>query len=348
MAERNQKYDVLRGLAILFVLIIHVTADYAYASPASKTYTVINVLNKLFTTAVPTFVALTVFLGLKSGKKRGPMYVLKKAAPIVGLYLLWSAVYIGYNMKFSGMVMPEREIIINKYLLQGQACYHLYYIVMLLQLYIVIALLSHAPVKNLRPNPWLPLAAVVAQLGVLGLFIKFIIYKFWFYNTAVLVFFYLTSITYGLCLAANSERTETFFRRFWWIYASVMFLTALIRAWLYTNTAIFGEDFVRRNLSENLAWELFIFGGVPVMFILAGLLKNFSPLALLGRHSLGIYFAHPLLLSTLDRNLRFNTGSTRRLIFGMAVKLAAALVLSFAFSLAMEGLRRLSVMMKEK
>lgn len=348
MAERDQKYDVLRGLAILFVLIIHITADYAFADAASTTYTVINVLNKLFTTAVPTFVALTVFLGLKSGKKRGPVYVLKKAAPIVGLYLLWSAVYLWYNMKYSGMVMPEREVLINKYLLQGQAYYHMYYIVMLLQLYIVIALLSHVPVKKLRPNPWLPLAAVAAQIGVLGLFIKFIIYKFWFYNTAVLVFFYLTSITYGICLAADSERTEAFFRRFWWIYAAVMFLTSLIRAWLYTNTAIFGEEFVRRNLSENIAWELFIFGGVPVMFLLAGLLKNFSPLSLLGRHSLGIYFAHPLLLSTLERNFNFNTGGTGRMLLGMAIKLIALFAASFAFSLAVEGLKRLTFIVKEK
>lgn len=347
MAERNPKYDVLRGLAILFVLIIHITADYAYIGRASNAYTVINVLNKLFTTAVPTFVALTVFLGLKSGKKRSVVYVLKKAVPIVVLYLLWSTVYIWYSIKFGGMVMPERGVLLSKYLLQGQACYHLYYIVMLLQLYIVIALLSHAPVKKLRPNPWLPLMAVAVQIAVMGLFIKFIVYRFLFNNTAVLVFFYLTSVSYGICLASDSERTEAFFKRFWWIYAAIMFLTALIRAWLYISTAIFGKNLMLRNLSENAAWELFIFGGIPVMFLLAEILKNYSPLALLGRHSLGIYFAHPLLLSSLERSFNFNV-SEGQILFGMAVKFIAALALSYVFSLAMEELRRLTFIVKEK
>ncbi|MCH5187939.1 MAG: acyltransferase [Oscillospiraceae bacterium] len=338
MAERNPKYDVLRGLAIVFVLVIHISADFILAAPTTNTYIIVNIVNKLFTTAVPTFVALTVFLGLKSGKKRGPLYFLKKALPLVVLYLIWTAIYIAYYMEYGGLIMPETDILVQKFLLQGQSCYHMYYIVMLLQLYIVIALLSHVPVKKLRPNPWLPLIAVALQMGVLGLFIKFIIFKYWFYNTAVFVFFYLTSITYGVCLAANSNRTEAFFKRFWWLYALIMILTALIRAWLFTNTAIFGDNFVQRNLSENIAWELFIFGGVPVMFLLAELLKNFSPLALLGRHSLGIYFAHPLVLFFVEEWFHFNT-KPQQIPLGMIVKFAAAIVAALIFSLIMEGLK---------
>ncbi|MGN1098370.1 MAG: acyltransferase family protein, partial [Clostridia bacterium] len=87
-AKRSREIDVLRGLAIASVLIIHVTADYAYADGRSLTYGIMNFINKLFYAAVPVFVALTVYLGLKSGKKRGAVYVLQKCGRILLLYVI--------------------------------------------------------------------------------------------------------------------------------------------------------------------------------------------------------------------------------------------------------------------
>ena len=151
---RDNSLDVLRGLAILSVLMIHITADYAYADGSSLTFAVMNVANKVFHCAVPTFVTLTVYLALKSGRKLGPGYVLRKAGPIALMYIVWSAVYTVYPLIAYAAPIPDTRTLIIKYLLQGQACYHLYYVVMLILLYIVIALLSHGCSRGCEQYPF--------------------------------------------------------------------------------------------------------------------------------------------------------------------------------------------------
>lgn len=334
-AEREQKYDVLRGLAILFVLLIHISSDYALAPEGSAVYTVFNILNKLFNTAVPTFVALTVFLGLKSGKRRSVIYVLKKIGPITALYLFWSFVYLFYNIKFNGFAVPMLGELGARILLQGEACYHLYYIVMLIQLYAVIAALSHLPLQRLRPKPWLPLAGGALQMAVFFVYTALVIYPLGFYNTALLVIFYITAITYGLCLASDKTAVEAGFKKRWWVYALILTGTVLARAWLYTHDELFAGDFLRRNSLEWGIRELFIFGGIPVMFLLAELLKKSSPLALLGRHSLGIYFFHPLLLYIID-SLTGGLNGEIMIATGMALKLGVLVAAAFIYSLAAE------------
>lgn len=329
--ERDRKYDTLRGLAILFVLLVHISADYVYTDSSGVTYAILKILNNIFNIAVPTFVTLTVFLGLRSGRRHGASYMLKKTLPLLALYLVWSLVYIFFYSVVQGFSLPKAEVIFTDWLLQGRTYYHLYYIIMLVQLYAVITLLSRKKAV-FEPRSWLPLAGAGVQISVLGVFTQLVINPFKFYNTAILVIFYITSITFGLCLAADSEKTERDFRKYWWIYAAVLIAAVLVRVLLCP----------RLSDSKDLkavTHELIIFGGIPLMFILAELFKSRSPLALLGRHSLGIYFAHPLLLTVIDDSFKFTSSGTPMIMTGMAVKLAAALAFSFAFSLVMERIK---------
>ncbi len=341
--KRDQQIDVLRGLAVLSVLMIHVTADYAYADRSSLTYIILNHVNKLFYTAVPVFVALTVFLGLKSGKSRGFKYALGHSLPIVLMYLAWSAVYTAINCLRGGGV-PDLKTIVLNYVLQGGACYHLYYIVMLVQLYFVIALLSQLPIKKLKPRFWQPLIVIAVQEAVLYAFIRLIVQRFWFYNTAIFAVFYLVPIMYGIMLAADYSQTLTVFEKYKVLYAAAFFFCIPVNALLYANGSdIFNGDYTAYYMVDSLFRRIFNFGGIPLMFLLAGKLKSFSPLAVLGRHSLGIYFAHPLVLSAADTLFHFNSGSPYKLIFGVGFKslLLIALSLGFAYVAEKRTLRRL-------
>ena len=147
MAVRDSKYDVLRGLATVFVLLIHITADHAFSEADTAAYWILNALNKLFGIAVPIFVALTVFLSLKSGKRRSPAYLGRKLLPLAALYLIWSALYLCYGIGAHSAPLPSAGELVRGNLLQGKTCYHLYYIVMLLQLYLLLFFLSRAPDK---------------------------------------------------------------------------------------------------------------------------------------------------------------------------------------------------------
>ncbi len=338
---RNKKYDVLRGLATVFVLLIHVTADYACAEADTAVYWTLSALNKLFGIAVPVFVALTVFLSLKSGKRRSPAYLGRKLLPLAALYLIWSAVYLCYNIGVHSAPLPSWGELVSENLLQGKTCYHLYYIVMLLQLYFALFFLSRAPIKKIRPSLWQPAAASVGQMIALLLFIKFIIFKFWFYNTAVLLMFYISPIVYGLILAADTKKAEAIFRRYWWLYVSVIIVavTQLSLIGVFA-PALFGENTVGRTVFETGVRELFIFGGIPLMFNLAEALKNSRALAILGRHSLGVYFAHPLVLFFIKDIWDFTDKGELVLLGGMALSLCAVLIFSFAYSALAEAIRK--------
>lgn len=332
---REQKYDVLRGLAIIFVLIIHTSSSYAYIPADSYVHGILNFVNKLANIAVPVFVTLTVFLGLKGGKPRDAAYLPKKILPLAALYLIWSAVYLFYRVRFEGAETPSVQRLIFGNLLQGQSCYHLYYIILLFQIYIIIAVLSHIPpLKRIKPRTVTLPAAAVAQL-LLVLLLKPVVSGQSSINASLLPIYFITSIVCGVMLAADTQKTEALFRRYRWNYASALLIAAVLRAVIadFPNRP-FGAGFAQ-TVFEAALRELFILG-IPVLFLLAERLRSVSLLALLGRHSLGIYLAHPLLLFAIEKICRFNERSP---VLGMAVDFAVLLAFSFIFSRAAEEIK---------
>ncbi len=332
---REQKYDVLRGLAIICVMAIHISSSYTYVSSPQYAHAILNFINKLTNIAVPVFVALTVFLGLKSGKPRGIGYIAKKALPLAALYIVWSALYLVYRVRFEGAELPSIRGLIFGNLLQGQSCYHLYYIILLLQLYIIIAVLSHiTPITQIKPRAALLPAAAAAQLAI-TLIMRPIFTRHSFVDTSVMPIYFITSIVCGVMLAADTQKTEAIFRLHRRGYASALLAAAVLRAVLADfPSRPFGGGFIQ-SVYEAALRELFILG-IPTLFLLAERLKGLSPLALLGRHSLGIYFAHPLLLFVIEKIGHFDENAP---LLGTAVKSAALLGFAFAFSWISERLK---------
>ncbi len=331
MAEnRCQKYDVLRGLAIVFVLLIHTSAEYGLLSAGCAARFPLDAANKLFNSAVPTFVTLTVFLALRGGKRRGPSYVIKKALPLLAMYAAWSAVYAALRMTVGGEALPSAKAFALDWLLQGRTFYHLYYIILLLQLYVVIALLSR--VKRPR-SPWLAPLAAAAQVAV-TLFIERAARAAGFTaNLGVLAVYYLTSTAYGLYLASGPKAEERMGRP-WPLYAAGLAVMCLVRAALADGLGP-AEGTLAGDLTAAVCRELFILAAVPTMLRLADALASCRPLAVLGRHSLGIYFAHPMLIYIAEPFLG-GSGDAATLA-GMAVKLALVTLFALVFAYGSEA-----------
>ncbi len=338
--KRDGALDAFRGLAMLAVLMIHVTADYAYAAQTSPVFAVMNVVNKLFYWAVPAFVTLTVYLALRGGRKLGLRYVLRHSGPVLGLYILWSGVYLAFQRIAYGQPLPGLKELILDIILQGKACYHLYYVVMLIQLYVVIALLSRLPLKKLRPAPWMPWAAILLQLLTLAGFVKLIIQRFWFYNTAIFPVFYILPITLGLMLAADSERTKAYFRRWSPALGICMGFALACSAWFSAcGGAAFQGGVFSGPLFNTGTGALLNLGAIPLAFILAEKLKDIRPLTALGRRSLTVYFAHPLVLYLMDAAFDFRSGGPSLLLAGIAVKAAAIVALALCYACLAEKVK---------
>ena len=140
--EKIQELDLARVVSMLAVIMIHVSAPYINAS-SGVTVLGMNlafILNQLTRFAVPLFVLLSgVSLGFSSSIA-SPMTFYKKRAVKIGLpYLVWFFIYYAYNLTHGGSFSGVGRLV--RALLQGQGAPHLYFIIIVLQFYLLYPLL---------------------------------------------------------------------------------------------------------------------------------------------------------------------------------------------------------------
>lgn len=132
MKERLQEFDILRVIATFTVIGIHVTASYVLVSPAGY------LGNQLARFAVPLFIIMSGFLlqyvDLKSALPAALFYK-KRFNRILWPYLLWSLFYICLTAVLSGH--PGILKALPGQLLWGTGYFHLYFVIIIIQLYIL-------------------------------------------------------------------------------------------------------------------------------------------------------------------------------------------------------------------
>lgn len=144
--------DLLRGLAILGVVIGHISAESLY-----EELTVVGLLfNQIIRFAVPVFIFLS-GMGLRLSRKpyssylRFIWYRLRKILPF---YCLWTILYLITDDSTNQPLALSR---ISKALISGDASYHLYFIPLIVQFYLVFPFLH----KCLRQTSGLLLSLAI-------------------------------------------------------------------------------------------------------------------------------------------------------------------------------------------
>ncbi|MDH7479854.1 MAG: acyltransferase [Syntrophomonadaceae bacterium] len=167
----------LRAIACLNVVLIHITANpLFYAPPGSIIQLEYLVVNQFTRFAVPSFVFLTGFtLAWKHICQRTPFEFakfLKRRFLIVFIpYTFWSFFYFFYIRLLSGQLTDPTTINWGKLgsrfiheLLVGDACYHMYFIILILQFYLLAPLFLLAAQRLYHFASWLA-AGVTYQLA---------------------------------------------------------------------------------------------------------------------------------------------------------------------------------------
>jgi surface polysaccharide O-acyltransferase-like enzyme len=170
---RDVRLDVIKGIAILAVITLHVTGNRArqVATEGSNFWYALKITNLAMNFAVPAFLIISAYLWTQSFIRRGNLREFM-GTRIVGVaipYVIWSAfyeVFNGYVIRRSGL--PDTRRIISDFEF-GKANYHLYFMFLLIQLVVftpVFALLF----KWNRIPFWVALIFSVAlQAGVFHL-----------------------------------------------------------------------------------------------------------------------------------------------------------------------------------
>lgn len=141
MNSRLQEFDILRVMAAFAVIAIHITAGYAALTALGYT------LNQLVRFAVPMFIIISGFLlyyiDIVNGFKSVSSFYRKRFGHVLWPYFIWTVIYFAVGLIISGGYTGILNLLLQllKHLLWGTACYHLYFLVIVFQLYILYPLL---------------------------------------------------------------------------------------------------------------------------------------------------------------------------------------------------------------
>ncbi|WP_240413721.1 acyltransferase [Paenibacillus periandrae] len=141
---RIAEIQVLRGFAFLAVVLQHAIGHYAYvpeAGIADGAMLAIALIASKF--AVPMFIFITGLVLFYNYQERvhASSFIRKRCKDIVLPYLIWSAIY-EIAFREDGIPLGQELQRIYEYVLTGTASYHLWYVIMVIQLYLLFPLIQ--------------------------------------------------------------------------------------------------------------------------------------------------------------------------------------------------------------
>lgn len=198
MSRRYENFDVLRGLAIIGVVLIHITAPLATDGDL-----VAVVVNQMSRFAVPVFFILSGWgLTISNSLERSDSYwnFLKvRFLSILPQYLLWNIVYLFYSgvwEVYQGFSLEVLGDLLNEIFL-GTIYNHLYFVPIILIFYILYPLLLRIS------NQYGVLVSLVVTL-ISQLSDIWIEHEYFYMNKNV--FNWLFYFMFGIWLAKNFEK----------------------------------------------------------------------------------------------------------------------------------------------
>ncbi len=294
--------DMLRALAALAVVVIHVTAGLL-SNDRSVAFWWAAALNQAARFSIGAFVFISGF-ALVRAHGTGPFavgaYYARRVRTVLLPYVAWSACYVLWvarvEQRWTGL--PGRFALD---LLTGNAMYHLYFVVLIVQFYLLFPLIQPLPGRRWFGGAVLAALAVQVALDAAS-----------FYHPGGLVRYSDRLLPWwagyfgaGAWAAARADALRRAAAGRWPVLAAAGAAAAL--GWMLVEFALYV-----RSPHHSVAWAASEFRPSAVVYTLLacatvlaagargwlrwgqGLLRE------VGRCSFGIYLAHPLVLSVVQ------------------------------------------------
>lgn len=358
--ERIEELELVRSLAFLAVVYQHVIGIYMRVPGIDEqTAVVYGMLFHLLKFAVPAFVFIT-GLVLYYNYYENMAYlafIRKRTVEIFLPYLLWSGIYLSLIPGFLG----EGEITwwnLAKHIGTGSASYHLWFVVMIFQFYLLYPfwqrvfrfLRRHATNKK-------KLGATMVLLGIgYGLLMWFsaryipansFSFKQVWLDTYLIkyrdrnAFYYFIYFLFGGLAAVALPVFRAKIKQYWfWICTAFLLLYGYIGYELFRDS---GSGLINLNVATSLKPSMFLYtmAQLLVVYGVALSLMKHSRLRLwltkIGQYSYGAYLIHALVLTYVMQFLRsislFHEG-----LLGSVVAFGLCSVFSFGIAFGLSKL----------
>lgn len=333
--ERSLALDLLKILACVLVVVIHVTASGVTGYlPGSVLQRLAVGINSFSQFAVPAFIFASGFgLAARFRSKDHVSGVLRfwgrRLETVVLPYLIWSLIYLILQQHFMGICYGASGML--KLVLTGGAFYHLYFMVILIQLYLVFPLL-------------LVFRRRFSKLGVdlVVVTLLYLVYALWLkrhvplsdrFFMSYLPFFYAGIVVY------ERPPKATLLTAFG-IVGAVAFADYLV-----SRLAGFGAITPISMLSLPFAWELYALSIIILLLSWFKLININEALSGWVRRLSGvtfdIYLAHPLVLFFVSRWLRASgiQSISLEILLGLILGLALPALARLGYNKAEAGFK---------
>ncbi len=336
VTERLAALDVCRGLAILVVVFIHVSGHFLpalhprHAAPYPGWWW-LAVPNQAAQWAVPCFLMLSALVNARSvAGGDWSRYARRRLQTALLPYVFWSLFYVVVGVVVNHQPRPGAHTLLT--LLQtGKAWYHLYFFVLVLELYVLLPLL--VPVFTRRPPFWsVALGAALLQTGV------YLLNRFVFpHSFQSTILWDILPVALGLWLWSRPLPLPEVLKKAVW--PSLAVVVAGLAMYLPSAMALQLHQPLNTAIYQFGQWGYAAGMGVFVLALASALGTNqlSQVFSFLGAESLIIYVLHPLAILALDKrglNHVIGTGP------GLIVYYAACLALPLAAGWVWQKIRR--------
>ena len=298
----SDNIEILKGIAILGVLLIHSTAPYfSYLDINSLNYLLISLLNQISRFSIPMFVFLSGFLLLRKYKfsrlSEYKSFLIHKFIIIGVPYIYWSILYYLffsiYNLYFSFSDMLVK-------LLTGTSIYTYYFFILIFQFYIISYFFMIALKKYKK---WFVCINLIAN--------SFVIYMFYFilfnFNVNIHPLFVFIFLSWNLFFVLGIYIADDYKRLFIKIKnhrGSIMLLTLSLLVLSLYEFYFINTQYLNINMAaSNFKISSFSFAFFAILFCFAyvnnipGFLRK--SLIILGNSSFAIFILHEPFLTNL-------------------------------------------------
>lgn len=306
--------DFLRWVSCIAVVIIHVTAAYFESFiEGSFQYDIVRSINILARFAVPSFLAISGYvMYLKYGHQDFDFkkHLIKGTQRMLIPYLIYSSVYLVYYHFYYDVALSVSNIVST--IITGTACYHLYYLILAMQFYLLLPVFIK--IYKVINNPYF--------FSIIVLLVSAVVHKYihWQYQDRFFLF-YIIFYCLGIVLA------------------DIMHHKRITKIWIKVTIAIIYLSVIYIYLRYYLVigssdlWRLYSVISIVVLYLIGRIYSRWhKPIIIrlvissMVKLSFTIYLIHPLIMDQLHRRQFFLDLTRASLTFALIAEFLIVLL----------------------